>query len=154
MAAYSLGVTVEHSRWLDLVSEMHAAVWEEAPLHEIPLGVVDHLIGGRKVVHGPWTAAECQGVLIPWHAAGWVHLIADVEPPWSLTPAAWQPRASRDGAFLTLSADDATALLNDPKRWVHGTADGHAMLCRTDEGEAHDYPDWIALAEEATQARD
>jgi len=55
----------------------------------------------------------------------------------------------RDGAFLTLSAADTTALLNDPARWVLGTADGHAMLCPTDEGQAHEYPEWLGLAERA-----
>lgn len=123
----------EPSRWRDLVSEMYAAVWEEAPLHEITLGTVDLLSGDRKVVHGPWSAEECQAVLIPGHVAGWIELIADVEPPWSLTSADWQARASRDGAFLVLSAEDATALLSDLGRWILGSADGHAMLCRTDE---------------------
>jgi hypothetical protein len=82
----------------------------------------------------------------------WIDLIADVELPWSLTPADWQARASQDGAFLVLSADDAAALLNEPKRWVLGTADG-AMLCRTGEGQAHEYPEWLALAEETAQSR-
>jgi hypothetical protein len=148
-AAYSLSVTDDDSRWLDLVSEMHAAVWEEAPLHEITLGTVDHLSADRKVVHGPWTAEECQSVLLPWHRAGWIELIADVDPPWSLTSAEWRPRALQHGAFLVLAADDATALLGDHARWVLGTADGHVMLCRTDEGETHEHPEWIAVAEQS-----
>lgn len=129
--------------------EMHAAVWEEAPVHELTLGTVDHLGEDRKVVHGPWTAEECQSVLIPWHAAGWIELIADAEPPGSLAAAEWRLHAARDGAFLVLSIDDAAALLSDSARWVLGTADGHVMLCRTDEGEAHEYPEWLALAERA-----
>jgi hypothetical protein len=142
-------VTAEPSRWLDLVSQMHASVWEEAPLDELTLGAVDHLGGDRKVVHGPWSAEECQSALIPWLAAGWIELIADVEPAWSLTSADWQSRAVRVGSFLVLSSRDATELLSDPARWVLGTADGHVMLCRTDTGEAHEYAEWLAMAETA-----
>ena len=125
---------------------MHAAVWEEAPLHELTLGTV-HLVGADRIVHGPWSADECQSILIPWHMAGWIELIADVEPAWSLASAEWRPRAARIGAFLILLADDASTLLADPARWVLGTADGHVMLSRTREGEAHEYPDWLGLAE-------
>jgi hypothetical protein len=128
-------------------SEMNACVWEEAPLHELTRGTVDHLGADREVVHGPWSAEECQAVLIPWHVAGWIKLVANFEPPWSLTPADWQGRTSRDGAFVVLSSEDATALLSDPGRWALQTADGQAMLCRTDEGEAHEYPEWLELAE-------
>jgi len=133
---------------------MHAAVWEEAPLHEITLGAVDLVGADRTVVHGPWSADECQSVLIPWHMAGWIELIADVEPAWSLAPAEWRPRAARNGAFLALLADDASTLLADPARWVLGTADGHVMLSRTHEGETHDYPEWLGLAEKTTTASD
>jgi hypothetical protein len=76
------------------------------------LGTVDHLGADRKVVHGPWSAEECQAVLILWHVTGWIELVADFEPPWSLTPADWQGRASRDGA-----------------------------------GKAHEYPEWLGLAQ-------
>ena len=137
----------EPSRRLDLVSEMHAAVWEEAPLHELPLGSVDYLGADRTIVHGPWSAQECQSVLIPWHEAGWVEVIADVEPSWSLASAEWQQRAARRGAFLVLSREDATSLLSEPMRWVLGTADGHAMLSPTDEGQAHEHAEWLELAE-------
>jgi hypothetical protein len=50
---------------------------------------------------------------------------------------------------LGVSADDAAALLNDPARWVLGTADGHVMLSLTHEGQAHEYPEWLGLAEKA-----
>jgi hypothetical protein len=126
---------------------MHALVREEAPLHEITSQVTDLLGEERVVVHGPWAAAECQSVLIPWHVAGWIELIADVDPPWQLTSATWRARASRSGAFLVLSANDAADLLHDPARWVVGTADGHVTLCRTDEGESHDYAEWVAVAD-------
>jgi hypothetical protein len=38
-------------------------------------------------------------------------------------------------------------------RWALGTADGHAMVCRTDEGQAHKYAEWVQLAEEARPGR-
>lgn len=82
-------------------------------------------------------------------AAGWINLVADFQPPWTLGPADWQSRAAQDAAFLVLSATDCAALLNDTSRWRLGTADGHAMLCSTDEGEAHEYAEWLALAEDA-----
>jgi|GEM_PF-6096298 len=128
---------------------MQAAVWEEAPLHEITHGVVDLWGTNGQIVHGPWSAAECQSVLLPWLAAGWVDLIADVEPPWPLAPSDWQPRAKRDRTFLILSATDATELLNDPSRWVLGTADGHVMLCRTEESQERGFSDWLDLARQA-----
>ena len=140
------GVTEESSRWLDLVSQMLVAVMEEAPLHEITAGAVDHGGPEGQVVHGPWSAAECQSVLRPWMAAGWIELIADVEPVWALSPADWQTRARGDGRFLVLSPPDATRLLNDPSRWVLGTADGHVMLCRTDAGQERGFADWLELA--------
>ena len=142
-------MNIERSRWLDLVSEMHAAVWEEAPLHEVTHGTVDLLGADRRIVHGPWSAEECQAVLIPWHATGWVELIADIELPWSVALADWQSRALRDGRHLVLSKDDAVALLSDSARWVLGTADAHVRLCPTDEGEAYEYPEWLALADKA-----
>ena len=126
---------------------MHALVWEEAPLHELTSQVTDVLCEGRAVVHGPWTAAECQSVLIPWHAAGWIELVADVDPPLHLTSAEWRARASRNGTFLVLSVPDAVDLLENPARWIVGTDDGQVMLCRTDEGDKHDYAEWLELAD-------
>ena len=127
---------------------MHALVWEEAFLHEVTSQVTDMLGEGREVVHGPWTESECQSVLIPWHAAGWIELIADVDPPRHLTAAAWRDQASRTGAFFVLSANDAADLLGDPTRWVVGTADGHVMLCRTNDGDSREYAEWVALVRE------
>jgi hypothetical protein len=140
-------VPSEPSRCLDLVSEMHAAVQEEASLYELPLGVVDRLGEGRTVVHGPWSPEECRSTLFPWLKAGWIELIADTNPPSSLTSAAWRGRASRQGAFLVLSADDAATLLNDPQRWILGTADGHVMLSASCRGQAHEYSAWLELAQ-------
>lgn len=146
-------VSREPSRWFDPVSEVYASVREEAPLHEFPLGAVDDLGAGRTVVHGPWSAEECQSILIPWLKAGWIELTTDVEPPWSLTSAEWRLRATQQGEFLVLSADDAAKLLNEPERWVLGTADGHAMLSPTHQGQAHGYAEWLELARKASEDR-
>lgn len=146
-----IDVTAGPTRWSDLVSEMHALVWEESPLHEVTSQVVDHLGDDRKVVHGPWSTAECQAILIPWLTAGWIDLIADADPlpAWNLTPVGWRSRATRSEAFLILSAQDAGDLLRDPTRWTVGTADGHAMLSRTEEGDRHEFREWRQLAERA-----
>lgn len=125
---------------------MYLEVWEEAPLHEVAAAAVDHSGPEGRVVHGPWSPAECQSVLLPWLNAGWIELIADVEPPWTPSPADWQARARRDGQFLTLSIADAIDLLNDPSRWSLGTADGHVMLCRTDENQERGFAGWLELA--------
>lgn len=144
-------MTADPARWSDLVSEMQALVWEEAPLHELTNQVTDHGRDGSTIVHGPWTAEECQSVLMPWHVAGWIDLVADADPVpgWQLRPADWHTRASRQGAFLILSKEDATDLLREPERWIVGTADGYVTLCRSDEGLRHDYPEWRKLAEQA-----
>lgn len=142
-------VTIDRARWNDLVSEIQALVWEEAPLHEVTGQVAELLGKGRDVVHGPWTEAECRSVLLPWHKAGWIELIADVRSPSRLKSAAWHAQASRTGDFLVLAANDADGLLRDPTRWVVGTADGHVMLSRTDEGDSHEYADWVALVSAA-----
>jgi len=143
------GMTADPARWSDLVSEMYVAVMEEAHLHEITRGTTDLLGAGRRVVHGPWSAEECQSVLLPWHSDGWLELISDADPTWSPTSAAWQVHAIRHGAFLVLPREDASRLLNDPARWVLGTADGPGMLCGTDEGDSHTYSKWLGLAERA-----
>jgi len=140
-------VPSEPSRWLDLVSEMYASVWEGAPLHELPLGAVDVMGTGSTVVHGPWSPEECKSVLASWLGSGWIELFADVSPPWSLTEADWRPRAGRRDGFLILSTDDAVSLVNETERWVLGTDDGHVMLGASDHGQSHDYPAWLELAQ-------
>ena len=128
---------------------MYAIVLEQGHMHELTLGGVDHLGDGPTFVHWPWSARECQSVLIPWFTARWIEVIADAEPPWSLYSADWQNRATQQEGFLVLSTEDATALLNDPERWVLGTADGHAMLSPTREGQTHEYLEWLGLVEKA-----
>lgn len=133
-------------RWSDLVSEMYASVREQAFLYEVIHEVKDILGEGREVVHGPWPPSECQAALIPWHQAGWVELVFDADPPGTFPDAAWRHRASREESYFVLLATDADALLRDPSRWISSTADGHVMLCLSDEGARHEYPEWVALA--------
>jgi hypothetical protein len=106
---------------------------------------VRDLVDGAEVVHGPWRPSDCRSVLEPWHRAGWLELVADVDPPSGVRHATWLDRARRDGDYWVLAAADASALLSDDSRWELGTADGHVMLCLTDEGERHDYPEWVSL---------
>lgn len=138
---------VASARWFDLVSEMYALVREQASLHEVTHEVRDILGEGREVVHGPWLPSECQSVLIRWHDTGWIELVADSDPPLAFPDASWRARANPDDSYLVLAAVDAGALLHDPSRWIVGTADGHVMLCLSDEGARHEYPEWLALAE-------
>ena len=130
----------------DLVSEMYALVHEQAHLHEIPHEVRD-LVGGVEVVHGPWRPSDCRSVLEPWHRVGWIELVTDVVPPSRLGGASWHDRTRQQDAYLVLAPADAHALLHDDSRWTPGTCDGHVMLCLTDEGERHDYSEWLSLAE-------
>lgn len=130
----------------DLVSEMYALVREQAPLHEVTHEVRD-LVGGTEVVHGPWRPSDCRSVLQPWHRAGWLELVADVDPPSGVRHAPWHDRARRVGAYWVLAEADARALLGDDSRWVLGTADGHVMLSLTDEGARHDLSEWSSRVE-------
>lgn len=142
-------MTAESQHWSDLVAEMYALVREQAPLHEVTSQVTDVLGEGREIVHGPWQPSECQMVLLPWHRAGWIELIADADPPLAFPDAAWRGRATREGCYLVLSDDDARNLLHDPARWLASTADGNVMLSCSDRGSRHEYPEWLAAAEEA-----
>ncbi|MGZ5370866.1 hypothetical protein [Aeromicrobium sp.] len=140
---------VGQDRRLDLLSEMYVLTAEQSYLHEVTSQVVDHLGDDNQVVHGPWTPAECQPILSQWLDASWLELIADLDPPPSdSNPAGWHARATVSGEYLVLAAEDARALLAEPDRWRVGAADGNVMLCRTEEGDRHDYAEWAALAGE------
>lgn len=131
---------------------MYCLVREQAFLHEVTHQVTDLHRGGCDVVHGPWLPSECQSALTPWHRAGWIDLIADADAPFALSDATWRARASREDSYLVLAATDASALLHEPERWIAHTADGHVMLCLSDEGDRHEYPEWLALAEQSGTA--
>lgn len=131
---------------------MYTLVHEQAPLHELTAQVTDWLGEGREVVHGPWQPHECQSVLLPWHEAGWIELVAHAPHPVPVRDAAWRDRATRVEAYLVLSAVDASALLRDPSRWTVDTADGHVMLCLSEEGSRHEYPEWLLRANPPTVA--
>jgi hypothetical protein len=138
-------VTPDETRRAELVSEMYARVWANTHLWECASQVTDRLGEGRKEIHGPWSSVECQSVLIPWHSARWIELVADVDLPWPRTPADWIVRASRQGAFIVLTDQDATDLLADQARWTVGTADGYVLLSLTEEGTSHGFTDWVAV---------
>lgn len=152
IASTADSMSVASDRWTDLVSEMYALVREQAFLHEVTHQVRDLVSEGREVVHGPWLSSECQSVLIPWHQAGWIELVADADPPLAVPEATWRDRASREEAYLVLAVADASALLRDYSRWMRNTEDGHVMLCLSDEGSRHEFPEWVSLAERAKGA--
>ncbi len=131
---------------------MYCLVREQAFLHEVTHQVTDLHGDGRDVVHGPWLPRECQAALTPWHRAGWIDLIADADPPLLLSDATWRAGATRKDSYLVLAAVDASALLREPSRWSAHAADGHVMLCLSDEGDRHDYPEWLALADQGGSA--
>jgi hypothetical protein len=140
-------VDAAEARWNDLVTEMHAVVYEEWALHSVTQGAID-LVPGDPVVHGPWSADECASLLRIWLDLGWLELVADLNPPsdWNLSPANWELRARRDGEFLILQREDARELLGQPERWTVESRDGQVMPALTDDGKRHPFDDWIAQA--------
>ena len=115
----------------DFVSEMHAAVREEAPLYEIPLGATDLLSTG-EVRHGPWRPMDCARILLRWHEAGLLGL-------YRYTPT----RAT--GADLTTT--EAREILSEHEAWVM-FADWTRVvaLFLTDKGAATEYAEWQRIA--------
>ena len=60
----------------NLVRQMRVLIAEEAFLGDLTTQVTDYYGGGRKVVHGPWQAGDCQRVLLRWFDSGLIDCIA------------------------------------------------------------------------------
>lgn len=58
----------------DFEQEMYRDVVEEASLAELPLGAIDHVVGGEPIVHGPWEPAACSAYLLSWFDQGLIQL--------------------------------------------------------------------------------
>jgi len=115
----------------DFVSEMHAHVYEQAPLFEIPLAVVDRL-DTDDVRHGPWPPEACAAVLSRWHRAGLLGLYRYIS-------------TRRNGPDL--SSSEVTDLLAHPERWVRSEDWTEvAALVVTDLGVATPWSEWQAHA--------
>lgn len=54
----------------DLVSQVRVLIAEEAFLWELPQRMTDYYGGGKKAVHGPWQAEDCQRILLRWFDCG------------------------------------------------------------------------------------
>ncbi len=139
-----------------LVRQMRALIAEEAFLGDLATQVTDYYGGGKKVVHGPWQAGDCQRVLLRWFDSGLIDCIAIA---WAVTMgsreivryeynASWRSRATeRDDGFLTLDREDARELLSDPATWGQEGAGAAVMLCESDAAEGLSFDDWLdALA--------
>jgi hypothetical protein len=131
----------------DFLEQMHLAIDEECPLHEAAQGSIDCLPGG-PVTHGPWPAEHVAAVLRAWRDAGWIGLYFPELPPGTLVPADWQRRLLPD---RTLEPADAAELLDQPERWIVGSADGHVSPYRTDLGDTIDVQRWLDSAATATE---
>jgi hypothetical protein len=131
-----------------IVSEMHAVVHEGWPLFGVTDAVLERDTDGREVTHGPWVPSECQAVLVAWHEAGWIDLVADAERPseWGPAMTGWPERAPSERTFPVLTTMDARELLSQPARWLVGTEDGHVMPSVTRLGESHAFEEWKSLA--------
>ncbi|MCU1600235.1 MAG: hypothetical protein JWO22_944, partial [Frankiales bacterium] len=116
----------------EFLSEMHAAVYEESPLYELPGGVTDLLPNG-PVVHGPWLAEDCSRVMSHWHELGLLELY----------------RYHSDGTTgPTVASDDARALLRDPSSWPGSGPGWDALVavCVTEAGANLSFEDWLRSA--------
>lgn len=131
----------------DFLSQMHLAVLEECPLHEVAQGSTD-LLPDRPIVHGPWPAERVAAVLRTWSDAGWIDLyLPELPSAWNVVPAEWQRRLRTD---RTLDPADATDLLDQPQRWTIDRADGHVSPCLNDLGATIDFHLWLELADRVT----
>lgn len=135
----------------DLVRQMRALIAEEAFLWELTEQITDYYGGGKKVVHGPWQAGDCQRVLLRWLDSGLIDCIAAA---WDTTKgsreiihdeynASWQSPATERGQFLILEREDARALLSDPATWDRQSAGAGVMLCESDAAEGLSFDDWV-----------
>ena len=127
----------------DLISQMHIAVREEAPVWEIELGGVDHVAGGR-VTHGPWRRRDCAEVLCRWAQAGLVGIIRE---------EGWPPGHNR----RELPSSKVQEILSDPDEWPSLPVRETGIwwwLVATDRGMATDHDEWVALVPQQRQGCD
>ena len=135
----------------DFLSQMHLAVLEECPLHDVAQGSTDLLPDG-PVVHGPWPAEHVAAVLRTWYTAGWIDLyLPELPSAWKVSPAECQRRLRTN---RTLDPADATDLLDQPQRWTTDRADGQISLCLNDLGATIDLQLWLDLADGITPGPD
>jgi hypothetical protein len=134
-----------------LVRPMRVLIAEEAFLWELIEQVTDYYGGGKKVVHGPWQAEDCQRVLLRWFdsqlidciAVAWVTTKGSREIVRCEYNASWRSRATERGQFLILNREDARALLSDPATWDRQGAGAGVMLCESDAAEGLLFDDWL-----------
>jgi hypothetical protein len=114
----------------DFLTELHAAVYEELSLWEVPGGSKD-LLGKSEVVHGPWRPEDCATVLRLWWSAGLLALY----------------RCNEDGSpgdFLP--AKKASALLDRPNLWVRpDTWTAVVNLAVSEVGRATELNAWMEI---------
>lgn len=117
----------------DFLGQMVLAVYEEAPLHEVPLGSVDHLPGGDRT-HGPWLPARCSALLLHWFDSGWVELyLPELPKAWqrSISQSEWSARTTA-GPHHMLASADARTVLADPDLWQLDRLEGFVCLTVAD----------------------
>ena len=130
----------------DFLLRMEIATLDgEGWLYQTPQG---YSVLGGDVSYGPWPAASCAAVLKIWHRAGLIRLHFAGYPEWRLTPADWRVRLIDGDA---LADADALELLDHPRRWVPGHADGYVAPRKTSQGKAAPWDRWLAEALETAR---